>query len=829
MKWNAVKTCIVGLILLQSAIAISAEGLTQTDVFISGTEGFDTFRIPAIVVTNEGTVLAFCEGRREGGGDAGDIEIVLRRSIDGGKTWSPMEVIWDDGPNTCGNPCPVVDRETGDIFLLLTHNFGEDEETKIWENTSKGTRTVWVTKSSDDGVTWTEPLDITSATKDARWSWYATGPGVGIQLTRGLAKGRLVVPCDHGIVGSWDYHSHVIYSDDHGKTWKLGGSVPDKTTSESQVVELEDGSLALYIRHYSWDRNISRAFPRRAAISISKDGGLSWSVPKHNRALLEPNCQVSVLRYSDTLSGNRSRILFSNPAGESGRFNMTVRLSYDEGRTWPVSKVIHPGPSAYSCMVVLPDNTIGCFYEGGKENPYQKIILARFSLDWLTDGTDKLSPKLCGEHQKYQKGEKIVMNQEFNWHDSLGLGDYTYGEGGYLIMDGIKSSERIQCYRFLKETIADYSGVVEVKMKVIFRKRYLLRLYDSEDKLVVNCCIDRDGWVKFLKSDTAIPDANSINTHRYLTCYDGRPCVDPKFLPAYTLETDLHTFKFGNFDFEEGSFNFTFDAEKTITITGCFCSPGKDIKKLEFRTVPLADSESGSTGRIRLQRYRQYKEGKIIDDEDFPFYWQPVPASLPGYPTDKYYDTEVRPVGNRWLEVSSIYGWVKAKLPCKVLEGQVEFEMMGTDVYKETAFVLMEYDRQADAGEWMTVGISSNRIWCEYPNKMYSDVLKKYCRLGDIYSFKELVPVADKIYKVKVVWYKTGTYRIWIDGAAMKCKGSYDIPFTNFHKTKFEGIDCISLHNGQSPATGYRLAPDKRITLSYYGNIKLKAFTWKDL
>ena len=149
---------------------------------IRGQGGYHTYRIPSLIVTTKGTVLAFCEGRKQSASDAGDIDLLLRRSRDGGKTWSAPQVVWDDGPNTCGNPCPVIDAKTGTIWLLLTHNLGSDSESKIVDGTSKGTRTVWVTRSDDDGATWARPVEITSTVKRPDWTWYATGPGVGISL-----------------------------------------------------------------------------------------------------------------------------------------------------------------------------------------------------------------------------------------------------------------------------------------------------------------------------------------------------------------------------------------------------------------------------------------------------------------------------------------------------------------------------------------------------------------------------------------------------------------------------------------------------------------------
>lgn len=350
------------------------EELQQTDLFVNEQDGYHTYRIPSVIVTDQGTVLAFCEGRKHGRGDSGKIDIVLKRSFDSGTTWTPMQVVAEDGPNTIGNPCPVVDRDTGIIWLLLTHNLGKDTERQIMEDTSKGTRTVYVMKSTDDGETWSKPVELTETTKRPTWRWYATGPGVGIQLS----TGRLVIPCDHsehGLPGH-PYRSHVIYSDDHGKTWQIGGVVGEKV-NECQVVELANGSLLINMRSYHGEN--------RRAISTSGDGGLTWSEIELDPTLIEPVCQASFIRYDE------NRLLFSNPASTK-REKMTVRISYDEGKTWAVSKVLYTGPSAYSCLTVLPDSqsgrphyTIGCFYERGGQSSYEKITFARFPIEWLED------------------------------------------------------------------------------------------------------------------------------------------------------------------------------------------------------------------------------------------------------------------------------------------------------------------------------------------------------------------------------------------------------------------------------------------------------------
>jgi len=344
----------------------------RSDVFVSGQEGYHTFRIPSVIVTKEGTVLAFCEGRKTGGGDHGDLDLVLKRSHDSGKTWGSLELVYEEGGEakvTIGNPCPVVDQATGTIWLPFCRNNDD----------------VLMTHSTDDGQTWSKPTDITADVKPTSWGWYATGPGVGIQLTQGAHQGRMVIPCDHREkAGGHDaMYSHVFYSDDSGRTWNLGGTL-DKHTDECQVIELADGRLMLNMRNY-WGRagKVAEKGGMRA-VSYSSDGGSTWSALEFHKALIEPICQASYLRYTSPADEGENYVLFSNPASTSKRHQLTVRLSEDEGRTWPTAAVLHEGPAAYSCLTVLPDKTIGCLYEGGKKSAYETIIFARFSLDWLS-------------------------------------------------------------------------------------------------------------------------------------------------------------------------------------------------------------------------------------------------------------------------------------------------------------------------------------------------------------------------------------------------------------------------------------------------------------
>ncbi len=350
-----------------------AQELSHTPVFERGEHGYHTYRIPAIVCSREGTLLAFCEGRKSGRGDAGNIDMLVSRSEDLGKTWSKPQLIWDDAGNTCGNPSPVVDQETGVIWLLLTWNLGSDSEHKIMEGTSKYPRQVYVSHSKDDGRNWVPPKKISDSTREDHWRWYATGPGNAIQLTRGKYAGRLVIPCnhsDHTDASRHPYRSHVIYSDDHGATWQLGGVHQDKT-NESAVAELSDGSVLQAMRSYHGKN--------KRAMSVSKDGGENWEDDYLDSTLDTPVCQASMIRYSFADVGGKSRLLFSSPKGKK-RENMHVWLSHDDGKTWPVAKQIFSGGSAYSNLVKLPDGDVGLLYE---KDGYADISFVNFSMKWL--------------------------------------------------------------------------------------------------------------------------------------------------------------------------------------------------------------------------------------------------------------------------------------------------------------------------------------------------------------------------------------------------------------------------------------------------------------
>jgi sialidase-1 len=404
-----------------------AEPLT-TDVFVSGTDGYHTYRIPAVVVTTNATVLAFCEGRKLSGSDTGEINLLLKRSTDAGKTWNSQQIIWSDGENTCGNPAPVIDRDTGTIWLLMTWNLGSEGEKKINAGTSQGSRRVFITSSQDDGLTWTRPREITTQVKRSSWRWYATGPVNGIQLTRGKYKGRLVIPANHTEMaadGNITTCSQIIYSDDHGATWHIGG-VEDRFTNESTIAERVDGSLLHNMR--------SNHGKNRRAIASSEDGGATWSSVQSDETLIEPVCQASLLRCTWPGEGQKSRLLFSNPASLK-REKMTVRLSYDEGATWPASRQLHAGPAAYSCLTMLPEGSVGCLYECGDSRPYEKIVFARFSLSWLEDGPNQTTSMT--QTKTASAVEFLNRKQLPPLPDSSGFaGAFAGASGGALIAAG---------------------------------------------------------------------------------------------------------------------------------------------------------------------------------------------------------------------------------------------------------------------------------------------------------------------------------------------------------------------------------------------------------
>lgn len=349
--------------------------------FRAGREGYASFRIPAVVLTNSGTLLAFCEGRVGSQEDFGNIDVVLKRSSDGGRTWGPLQVVAQNGTGLAGNPAPVV-LDTGRILLVHVRNAAAATEDAIRRGkvSAANGRRIWVTHSDDDGLTWSAAREITGQVKKANWRWYATTPGHAVQIS----TGRVVVPANHslpptgtdnGTEGKYN-GGHCLLSDDLGQTWRIG-YVDDNTdgyvnVNETTAAELPDGRL------YFNTRNDSPS-PGTRADAHSLDGGQSLVKPFRPQAgLVGPvvECSVLHLRTPDVL-------LFSGPADPGFRALMTVRRSRDGGTTWQDAYTVDGLPAAYSDLVRVDDETVGLLYETGDFSAYETITFRRIPVGAL--------------------------------------------------------------------------------------------------------------------------------------------------------------------------------------------------------------------------------------------------------------------------------------------------------------------------------------------------------------------------------------------------------------------------------------------------------------
>ena len=348
-----------GVLLLTTACAALAgepgQPLVDSVPHVAGKEGYACYRCPTLVVSAKGTVLAFCEGRVNSHKDEDDMDVVLKRSTDGGRTWGPLQVLANDGRNPCKCQCPVV-LPSGRILLVWLWNKW------ILSEKDRTTREVFVMHSDDDGVTWSKPRNITRSVYQPDWKWYGTGPCHAIVKRSDPHKGRIIVPARHNTKRT-HMVSHLIYSDDGGETWHIGGSVPRPQTTEGTVVELSNGDLMLNSRNQN-DGETHRV------VSISKDGGATFSEVWLEKALVEPRgCQASLLFHSLNPATGKGNILFSNPANATVRSDGTLKLSEDDGRTWTKSYryARKPAPdfTGYSDIAVLPGGSVGILHERG--------------------------------------------------------------------------------------------------------------------------------------------------------------------------------------------------------------------------------------------------------------------------------------------------------------------------------------------------------------------------------------------------------------------------------------------------------------------------------
>lgn len=369
-----------------AAPAPPAHGCASSVPYVSGLGGYHTYRIPAVVRTRQGTVLAFAEGRRYDAGDTGAIDVVLRRSTDGGCTWGPLTVVTPGDGDTRGNPAPVVDPRTGAVVLVTCGNSGAATEGEIMSG--EGERRVYVQRSRDDGRRFSPPADITAQVKRSDWRWYATGPGHAVALTRGPHRGRLLVPANHsvappagssGSAGSGRDGGHALYSDDSGRTWHLG-FVTDSThgvtnVNETTAAQLPDGRL------YFNARDQYGSAPGNRLDSYSGDGGRSLDRPYARQPSLSdvPVVQGSVLQ----LRGPGAPLLFSAPSVPTARRALALWTSTDAGRTFTKRLTLSDRPAAYSDLVQLGPATVGVLYETGTAGSYESLEFRRLDVPSL--------------------------------------------------------------------------------------------------------------------------------------------------------------------------------------------------------------------------------------------------------------------------------------------------------------------------------------------------------------------------------------------------------------------------------------------------------------
>lgn len=356
-------------------------------VFISGTEGHKTYRIPAIIRLFDGQLLAFCEGRVNNAGDFGNIDIVLKKSNDNGKTWSPLKIIVDNDSLQAGNPAPVVDLldpqyPGGRIFLF--YNTGNNHENEIRKG--DGYKQVWYKTSVDGGNAWSDATDITTKVSrlnkpgaNAQWNFkedwrtYANTPGHAIQFTEGKFAGRIFIAANHSSGPPqdhfMDYNAHGFYTDDHGKTFKLGAPVNIAGSNESMAVSLTEDKMMMNSRNQSG--NI-----KARIVSISSDGGATWDTSYFDLKLIDPVNQGSILDVGR--KGGKTILAFCNAADTQQRNNLTLRISFDEGKSWNKNVLIDKGDPAinkdhiaYSDLVNINRSKIAVLYE--KDN-YSKIV-----------------------------------------------------------------------------------------------------------------------------------------------------------------------------------------------------------------------------------------------------------------------------------------------------------------------------------------------------------------------------------------------------------------------------------------------------------------------
>jgi sialidase-1 len=356
--------------------SVTAPFFDETILFEATVDGYAQYRIPGIVVTGNGTVITYTEARKKTS-DWAVIDIYMRRSMDGGNTWQERVMLVDGVAtgSTMNNPVMIAEKASGTVHFLYCKEYNQ----------------AFYMKSTDHGTKWSSPVEITSVFDEFKseyaWTVIATGPGHGILL----CNGRLLVPVWLSL-----HTSHApavvstIFSDDGGATWQRGEIIWDTpdipSPNETTAVQLYDGSVMLNMR------NDSGSMMR--SVSISPNGFSGWTAPALVSQLPDPKVFGSLVRFTDQSEYDSNRLLFSNVNNSTDRSNVSVKMSMDEGKSWTYARVIAPAGSAYSDLAVSPDKqTIYCYYEKWHgELKYHYMVLARFNLEWLTDGEQALDP-----------------------------------------------------------------------------------------------------------------------------------------------------------------------------------------------------------------------------------------------------------------------------------------------------------------------------------------------------------------------------------------------------------------------------------------------------
>lgn len=349
------------------------------DVFVSGQEGFHTYRIPSIIRAANSNLIAMAEARQHRGDQASN-QLVFKVSRDGGHSWNAPGFMARSEGGSLNNPCAVLVRETGELLVVYqSYPKGIAERSPELQTGLDGPRIVrsWLVRSRDHGLSWSQPEDITRQVKRADGvTTMASGPGIGIQLQRGANAGRLLIPFNEGPYGSWNVYA--AYSDDRGTTWKQGGRVPggmakrpngkmESTINEAQLVELSDGSVLLNMR--SWGA------PKLRKSSISRDAGSTWSAVESVADLPEPSCQSAILGlHNPAGKTGKPLLVYSGPLGEERR-NGWLMVSRDDGASWKKQAQVESGRFAYSALVELGPGLVGCLFETGEKDPYERIRL----------------------------------------------------------------------------------------------------------------------------------------------------------------------------------------------------------------------------------------------------------------------------------------------------------------------------------------------------------------------------------------------------------------------------------------------------------------------